>query len=390
MRSIRIGSAFGVPIRLDWTFLLVLPLFAALIAWDVSQIVDLVDAALDAGIDPSAVTSGYVPWIVGFASAVGLFVGVLLHEFGHSLVALRYGYDIESITLWLLGGMANFAEFPEDWRHELVIAIAGPVVSVLVALASFGAFLATPEEFDAVRFVLGYVAVLNGALAAFNLLPGFPMDGGRILRALLSRTRPHERATRQAAAVGKAFAVLLAITGLFVNPFLVLVAIFVFLAASSEAQRTEFEETFEGVAVHDVMTPQEDLSTISADASVAELFAQMFQARHVGYPVIRNGGLVGIVTLDDVAGLPPEERASYRVEDVMTADVRTIGPDADAVTAFRRLQDADVGRLPVVDDQDTLVGIVSRTDLVRALDVIRAGRQPGVTEESVSNVGTGR
>ncbi|MEF8814945.1 MAG: M50 family metallopeptidase, partial [Halovenus sp.] len=183
MRGFRIGSAVGIPIRLNWTFLIVLPLFAAFIARDITGLTLVINETFATTIDSGDLTTGYLPWILGLASALGLFVGVLLHEFGHSLVALRYGYEIESITLWLLGGVASFSEFPDDWRHELVIAIAGPVVSVLIGVGSYVAFIALPSSLDPVRFVFGYLAVLNIVLAAFNLLPGFPMDGGRILRA---------------------------------------------------------------------------------------------------------------------------------------------------------------------------------------------------------------
>ncbi len=384
MRGVRIGSAFGIPVRLNWTFLLVLPLFAAFIAWDLAQLVSLINGTLDATLDPARLTDGATPWLLGTASALGLFLGVLLHEFGHSLVALRYGYDIDSITLWLLGGVASFAESPEDWRHELLIAIAGPVVSVLVGVGSLVAFVALPPGMDAGRFVLGYLAILNVALAAFNMLPGFPMDGGRVLRALLARNQPHAQATRQAAAVGKAFAFALGLFGLFANPFLILLAFFIYIAAAGEAEQTTLKAAFEGVTVRDVMTPRDALATVSGDTTVQDLLTRMFDERHVGYPVVENGRLVGIVTLDDVGAVDETERAAYLVRDVMSSDVRTVGPNEDAMDAFQHMQGNDVGRLPVVDADGALVGIVSRTDLMRAFEIIQRGGSPSVftTRES--------
>ncbi len=373
MRGIRIGSAFGIPVRLNWTFLVVLPLFAAFIAWDVAELARLINGVLGATLDPDPLTAGLTPWILGSASAVGLFLGVLLHEFGHSVVALRYGYAIDSITLWLLGGVASFEEFPEDWRHELVIAVAGPVVSLLVGAASFLGFLALSPDVDAARFVLGYLAVLNVALAAFNMLPGFPMDGGRVLRALLARDQSRARATRQAAAVGKTFAVLLGLVGLFTNPFLILLALFVYVAASGEAERTTLEAAFEGVTVRDIMTAREDLATVSTETPLQDLLTRMFDERHVGYPVVERGSLVGMVTLDDVGRVADHDRAAYRVEDVMSTDVTTVRPDEDAMDAFRRMQRDGVGRLPVVDAGEDLVGIVSRTDVMRAFEVVQRG-----------------
>ncbi len=135
MRSFRIGSLFGIPIKLDLTFLLVLPLFAYLIGTQIEDVAGILNDGLAAGIDIGAISGGTTPLLLGLAAAVGLFVGVVLHELGHSLTAQRYGFPIDSITLWLFGGIAAFSEMPEDWRQELNIAVAGPIVSVLVASA---------------------------------------------------------------------------------------------------------------------------------------------------------------------------------------------------------------------------------------------------------------
>ena len=381
MRGIQIGSAFGIPVRLNWTFLIVLPLFAVFIAWDIAELVLLINEIFGATMDPDQLTVGNLPWYLGLASALGLFAGVLLHEFGHSLVALRYGYEIDSITLWLLGGVASFTEFPEDWRHELVIAIAGPVVSVLLGVGSYVVFTSLPPSVDAARFVFGYLAILNTVLAAFNLLPGFPMDGGRILRALLARNQPHAKATQQAAAVGKAFAFGLGLLGLFTNLFLVVLAFFIYMAASGEAQQTTIKAAFEDITVEDLMTSEEDLVTVSEDTTVSDLLARMFTERHIGYPVMRNGTLVGMVTLDDASAVEEVERDAYRVEDVMSAELYTITPGADAMTAFERMQQNGVGRLPVVTEAGNLVGIISRTDMMRAFEVIQQGGAPRILRQ---------
>lgn len=238
MRGIRIGSAFGIPIRLDLTFLIVLPLFAWLIGSDVANLTLVINELFGTSIDGAAISDGSLQWILGGAAAIGLFAGVLLHEFGHSLVAMRYGYEIESITLWLFGGVARFKEIPEDWKQEFTIAVAGPIVSVAIGLVSYAGFLLLPESQAPAQFVLGYLALVNITLAAFNMLPGFPMDGGRVLRAILARSRPHAKATQMAAEVGKVFAFLLGIFGLFFNLFLVALAFFIYIGASGEAQQT--------------------------------------------------------------------------------------------------------------------------------------------------------
>ena len=371
MRGIRIGSAFGIPIRLDITFLLVLPLFAWLIGSDVSNLTGVINGLFGTTIDAGPLTVGSMRWVLGTAAAVGLFVGVLLHEFGHSLVAMRYGFEIESITLWLFGGVARFTEIPEDWKQELTIAIAGPIVSVLIGVVSYVGFVAVPLS-DPVRFVLGYLALTNVALAVFNMLPGFPMDGGRVLRALLARNRPHARATQIAAEVGKVFAFLLGIFGLFANLFLVALAFFIYMGASSEAQQTVMKAAFEDVTVRDIMTPREELHVVDERTSIAELMNRMFRERHTGYPVMDGGRLVGMVTLDDARGVREVERDAYRVDDVMSRELATISPDADAMEAISSMQERGVGRLPVVDEAGEFVGLVSRSDLVTAFNIIQS------------------
>ncbi|ADE03252.1 M50 family metallopeptidase [Haloferax volcanii] len=372
MRGIRIGSVFGIPIKLDLTFLIVLPLFAWLIGSDVTNLAAIVNDLFGSTIDGAAISAGSMQWVLGSAAAIGLFAGVLLHEFGHSLVAMRYGYEIESITLWLFGGVARFKEIPEDWKQEFTIAVAGPVVSVAIGVASYAGFLLLPESQAPAQFVLGYLALVNVSLAVFNMLPGFPMDGGRVLRALLARNRPHAKATQMAAEVGKVFAFLLGLFGLFFNLFLVALAFFIYMGASGEAQQTVLKATFQDVVVRDIMTGRENLDVVDEKTSVAELLERMFVERHTGYPVLRNGDLVGMVTLDDARGVKEVERDAFRVDDIMSDELTTITPDADAMDAIALMQERGVGRLPVVDEAGELVGLVSRSDLVTAFNIIRS------------------
>ncbi|KTG08080.1 metalloprotease [Haloprofundus marisrubri] len=376
MRGIRIGSAFGIPIRLDFTFLLVLPLFAYLIGLDVGSLVGTVNDLFGSSLDAAALTDGPMPWILGSAAAIGLFGCVLLHEFGHSLVALRYGYEIDSITLWLFGGVARFTEIPENWKQELNVALAGPAVSVALGVISYAAFLVLPSSLDAIKFVLGYLALTNILLAVFNMLPGFPMDGGRVLRALLARSRSYARATQIAAEVGKGFALLLGIFGLFANLWLVALAFFIYIGASSEAQQTVMKAAFQDVTVRDIMTTKEDLHTVDEDTSIAELMSRMFTERHTGYPVLRDGQLTGMVTLNDARSINEVERDAYRVEDVMSRDIASVTPELDAMEALQMMQEKGVGRLPVIDNNGDIVGIVSRTDLMTAFDIIQTSGSP--------------
>jgi len=388
MRGIRIGSVFGIPIKLDITFLLILPLFAWLIGSDVANLTTVLNSMFGSAMPVDVLTAGSTRWVLGTAAATGLFVCVLLHEFGHSLVAMEYGYEIESITLWLFGGVARFTEMPEDWKQEFTIAVAGPIVSVALGALSYVAFRLVPGALPTVQFVLAYLALTNIALAVFNMLPGFPMDGGRVLRALLARSRPHARATQIAAEVGKLFAVVLAIVGLFANLFLVALAFFIYIGASSEAQQTVMKAAFQDVTVGDIMTPAAELKTVTADTSIATLTDRMFRERHTGYPVLQQGNLVGMVTLDDTREVREVERDAYRVEDVMATDLTTISPDADAMDAISMMQREGVGRLPVVDDAGELVGLISRSDLVTAFNIIRTRGSEAGAETGLSRLST--
>ena len=392
MRRFRIGSAFGIPIDVDLTFLLVLPLFAWAIGSQIGRYVEIVNDLFGSAIAVDVLTtSTELSLGLGLVAALGLFVGVVLHELGHSLVAMRYGFPISSITLWIFGGIAQLDEMPEDWRQEFFIAIAGPVVSIALGVVSYAAFLAVPVGdslgLAAAQFVFGYLALMNVVLAGFNLLPGFPMDGGRVLRALLNRTRPYARATEIAAEVGKLFAIGLGLFGLFGGGglFLVAIAFFIYIGASSEAQQTTMRAAFEGVVVEDVMTPADRVTTVDDDVSVAELIETMFRERHTGYPVERDGEIVGLVTLEDARAVREVERDAYRVGEVMSTEIYTVAPDDDVMTALEELDSHAVGRLLVMDD-DEFVGLLTRTDIMSALSIIKSsGRyqsEPGDSVES--------
>jgi len=384
MRRFRIGSVFGIPIQLDLTFLLVLPLFAWIIGTQVGRTTDLLNRSLGAGLNPALLTDGNLVWVLGVVAAVGLFTGVVLHELGHSLVAIRYGFPIDSITLWLFGGVAQLTEMPEDWKQELAIAVAGPVVSVALGAASYVVFVVLPGTaspvVESARFVFAYLALMNVALAAFNMLPGFPMDGGRVLRALLARTRTYARATRIAAEVGKVFAILLGLFGLFVlgNIFLAGLAFFIYIGAAGEARKTTMRADLEGVQVRDVMTPANRVTTVTADVSVRELIGTMFRERHTGYPVEGNGEVVGLVTLEDARAVNEVERDAYTVGDVMTTELVTVTPELDVMDALNELQDNPVGRLVVTDADGEFRGLLTRSDVMTALSILRSSEDAGL------------
>ncbi|MGM0372786.1 MAG: CBS domain-containing protein, partial [Halobacteriota archaeon] len=222
-------------------------------------------------------------------------------------------------------------------------------------------------------FLLAYLALINIALAVFNMLPGFPMDGGRVLRALLARKRSFARATRLAAEVGKGVAILMGIAGLFGgNIILIGIAFFIYIGAASESQQTTLKAAFEGVTVADIMTPAESVSTVEPETTVADLVEKMFRERHTGFPVERDEEIVGVVTLSDARQIDPVERDAHTVADVMTSDLHSVELHADAATALERMQQEKIGRLLVVDEHNELAGLISRTDLMTAFEIIKS------------------
>lgn len=375
-KSYRVGSLFGIPIKLDITLLIVLPVFAFLIGSQISLIVEALDELiLGQAIDPEPLADGNMPWLLGLAAAIGLFIGVLAHELGHSLVALRYEYEISSITLWLLGGVAQFTEQPREWAHEFWIAIAGPAVSVLVGVVCYGLVLVLPSGAEAALFVFGYLAILNIALAVFNMIPAFPLDGGRVLRALLTRrTRSFTDATQRAVRIGKYFAIAMGILGLFFNLWLIAIAFFIYLAGSAEGRHTAIAAVFKDVSVTEVMTDRSQFVTVGTDLPLADFLDVMMERRHTGYPVVENGEIVGVITLEDFKGVPPELRSSRTVGDVMSPDLKTIDNDASGMDAFREISQQSVGRLLVTDADGTIIGMITRTDLVRAFELLQQQR----------------
>lgn len=371
-RSYRVGTLFGIPLKLDISLLIVLPFFTAVIGAQIDQIVELLDGVIGPTIDTDALSGGLLPWILGLAAALGLFVGVFLHELGHSLVAMRYGYEIDSITLWLLGGLAQFTEQPRQWSHEFLIAIAGPVVSVAVGIVCYIGVLLIPESFDSVLFVLGYLAVLNVFLAVFNMIPAFPLDGGRVLRSILTRSSSFTKATERAVRIGKIFAVALGLLGLLTfNIFLVIIAFFIYMAGSAEGRHTVIASVFEDVRVKEVMTPKDRFQTVSPELPLDEFLNTVMNHRHTGYPVVEGNRVVGIVTMSDFKEVSPDERQKKRVADVMTQDLKTISADESAMEAFTELSRQSVGRLLVTNDRNEVIGLLTRTDLIRAFEILQ-------------------
>jgi CBS domain-containing protein len=253
------------------------------------------------------------------------------------------------------------------------MAIAGPLASLVigivtgvVALISYY-FVSQPAVAGILFYVFGYLSVLNILLFLFNLIPAFPMDGGRVLRAFLAKRMPIHQATSIAADIGRGFAIVFGFIGLLLfNPILIIIAVFVYLGAGQEATMIKYSHLLEGVTIADAMSSP--VTYISPASSVDAVVQAMYNTKHLGFPVIENGTLIGVVTLHDINTISSIDREAMIVRDVMTKDPVTLPPEAPLTDALKLMSTMNIGRVPVVRDGQ-VEGIVTRTDILRFLEL---------------------
>jgi Zn-dependent protease len=366
----QIGRLFGIPLRIHLSWLIVF----GLISW-----------SLAAGYFPAQLPDLPVwsYWLKAIVAAAMFFFSIILHELGHSLVARRHGIEIASITLFVFGGVSQMKEEPRQARQELQIAIVGPIISlVLAALFGVLAALATPQaQPTALSAVLTYLAVVNLLVAVFNMLPAFPLDGGRVVRAILwMRSGDLMRATSSAARVGRllalgliAFGVIRLFGGNFFGVWLALIGWFIMQAGSAGLAQASLRQALGGLRVRDVMTTE--VRTVPADTTLPDLIENYFiRYTYGGYPVVKNGRVVGLVTLHELRNRPAAERASTRVEHIMVPleSRLVVDPATPVVDALNRMvtSGAEAGRL-VVLERDRLVGLITANGIIH-LTQIRA------------------
>jgi Zn-dependent protease len=362
MRSIRIGRLAGIPIGIQPLWLVIV----TLITWSLGAVYypDKVP-----GIAPAAA------YALGLLSALLLFGSILLHELGHSVVARRHGVEIEEIDLWLLGGVARMAGYPKAAGDELRFALAGPAVTLAIA-GIFGlAYAALPASApEALRAVIYYQFFINAAILVFNLLPAFPLDGGRVTRALLwARTGDLRRATAAAASVGRglgygmvALGILLTAAGAIGGIWLAVVGFFVIMAAKAEEGGLQVRTAFEGREAGRFMSFP--AVTVPADISVADAVERFFVPhRYSAFPVVARGRPVGLVDVGAVERVAPARREGTTVVDVAHSDPELmVDEHQDVAELIERPSFQRVGRA-VVQTADGGLGILSITDVNRAL-----------------------
>jgi Zn-dependent protease/predicted transcriptional regulator len=339
------------------------------------------------GFSSMAVRQSWQDAVAAILFVLVLFAIVLMHEFGHALTARRYGIGTRDIILLPIGGIARLERMPENPKQELVIALAGPAVNVVLAALLAGILLVmggvqTITNWQTPAGILTRLMWVNVILAVFNLLPAFPMDGGRVLRGLLALTMDYARATRIAARVGQAMAFVLGFVGLMWNPFLILIAFFVWWGASQEADLVEMKSALQRVPVNDLMITE--FHKLSPRDHLALAVDHILAGWQYDFPVVDHGGVIGVLTRNDLlAGLTKAGQGA-EVGEFMHRECLTVSPSEMAESAFGRLQRGQCNTVPVVEN-GTLVGLLTMENVGEYLMIQSAlAHPPG----SGSNPGT--
>lgn len=356
--SWKIGTIADIPIFIHSTFVLVL---------------------LYIGYESASRGQGLVATIIAMIFVLVVFGCVVLHELGHALTARRYGIRTRDITLLPIGGLARLERMPDDPRQEFWVALAGPAVNVVIALALYFALSLQGPWPPGAGFsitagpFLHRVMVINVILVVFNMLPAFPMDGGRVLRALLAMRLDYTRATQLAANVGQGMALLFALVGLLYNPFLVFIALFVWIGASQEAGMVQMRSALAGIPVSHAMitefhalTPDEPLSTaVSLTLATAQK----------DFPVVQQGEVVGVLAQAELFRALAQDGQHVAVREVMTSDFATADSFEMLEPVLARLQTCECSTIPVLR-AGVLVGVVTSDNISEFLS-IQSAMRPG-------------
>lgn len=361
--TIRLGRLLGIPVGLDVSWFIIFVL------------ITLSLASYFRGLHPN--WSPALHWTVGLATSLLFFVSVVLHELGHSVIALRYRIPVLSITLFVFGGVARIARDPARPSQEFWIAIAGPVTSYLLGgIFYLGFLLATPVS-EPLGGLCQYLAGINAILATFNLIPGFPLDGGRIARAVIwGATRDYGRATRIATRMGQVVAygfivygvgVVLLQANFFGGLWLAFIGWFLLNAAQESYQQVAIREVLRGIRARDVMAV--DCPTISPYQGLGEFVEEMVLPTGRRCFLVADGNrLLGLITLHELRAVPRERWPATTVAEAMTpaSQLKWAGPDDDILEIMQRMETENVNQMPVVENAH-LIGILTREHLLRVL-----------------------
>ena len=309
-----------------------------------------------------------------------LFGCVVLHEFGHALTARRYGIKTRDITLYPVGGAARLERMPAQPIQELWVALAGPAVNVVIAALLFGWLIAsnTLAPITGLSMTGGpfleRLLLVNVSLVVFNLIPAFPMDGGRVLRALLALRLEYTRATQIAATIGQGLALVLGLVGLFSNPFLVFIAFFVWIGAGQEASMVQMKTALGGIPVTRAMLT--DFQSISPRDTLGRAVELTLSGYQTDFPVVENEKVVGVLTRGDMLAVLAGQGQETLVESIMRSDIQTVDANEMLEPAFARLQACNCHTMPVIS-RGQLVGLLTSDNIGEFLMIQSALRQAG-------------
>ncbi len=307
-----------------------------------------------------------------------LFACVVLHEFGHALAGKAFGIKTPDITLLPIGGVARLERIPDEPVQELVIAAAGPAVTAVIALGAFiggGSWDYPPSTKTSIPDLL---FTMNVILLLFNLLPAFPMDGGRVLRALLATRMSYARATQVAATVGQGFAFVFGLIGLLINPFLIFIALFVYIGASQEAALAQMKDISRRFPVSSAMV--REFRTLLENTTLQEAVDALLATSQHDFPVVNDAGnVVGLLTRQDLIAALRKNDPALRVGDVMRRDVPTVTTGTRFEDAFRIMQECNCPAVPVLDRMKRVVGLLTPENVTELMMVQSATPQRRVS-----------
>jgi Zn-dependent protease len=321
--------------------------------------------------------------LAGIGFILALFGCVVLHEFGHALTAKKYGIKTRDITLLPIGGIARLERMPDDPKQELWVALAGPAVNVVIAAVLFvglqiaSGFSSLPRLSMSEGSFAERLLIVNLTLVGFNMLPAFPMDGGRVLRALLATRMDYLRATQIAAGIGQGMALLFGFVGLFSNPFLLFIALFVWIGAAQESAILQMKSALGSIPAKRAMLT--DFQTLSSRDSLARAIELILAGSQQDFPVVENGHVVGILTRNDLLIALAKRGQEAPIAEVMRNDFQVVDSVDMLETAFERLQTCNCHTLPVMSDGE-LVGLITMENMgefmmiQNALDKIGSSR----------------
>lgn len=345
--SLNLGKPFGIKVSIHWTFLL-------LIAW-------IVFITVRQGLGTNQI-------LMHILFVLTLFVCVVLHEFGHSLTAIRLGGKVKSITLLPIGGMANITEMPENPKDEFLVSAAGPMVNIVIAallwlyLSLFHSVDVEAMKYESIT-ASNFPVILMAAnlfIVAFNLIPAFPMDGGRLFRSALSIRMSRIKATRIAKNIGQVFAVLFIFAGLFFNPFLVVIGLFIFLGARGEYEMMKYQDILKNHTIKDIL--QTEYEKMDEEASLGEAADKLAHIPNHGFVITSNGEYAGLLTKNNlIKGLNIYGKKGL-IKDVMNENIESLALDMSLFDAFKNMQKNKHEMAPVFDN-DKFKGILNMDNI---------------------------